>query len=47
MRKLEASELAKVAGGSNYDALLAKANQRYFGGHPSGKGLAVATTRPG
>ena len=46
MRKLQRSELVKVTGGSNYQALLAKANQRYYSGHPSGKGLAVATTRP-
>ncbi len=46
MRKLTASELAKVSGGGNYDQLFAKAIERYYGGHPSGKGLAVATTPP-
>ena len=46
MRKLTASEMNKVAGGSNYEQLLAKANQRYFSLHPSGKGLVVATTPP-
>ena len=46
MRRLSRSEMTKVAGGQKYDQLLAKANERYYGGHPSGDGLAVATTRP-
>ncbi len=46
MRNLTASELSTVTGGSNYDKLFAKAVERYYSGAPSGKGLAVATTRP-
>ena len=46
MRKLTASELSKVAGGRNYDELLAKAWERYNSKHPSGSGLAVAATPP-
>ena len=48
MRKLTAPELAKVSGGAQPRPahLFAKAVERYYGGHPSGDGLAVAATPP-
>ena len=49
MRKLTFSEVAAVVGGNGQPIpahLVEKAFERFEGGHASGKGLSVATTRP-